>query len=82
MTRVLFEHIKKYLLFNDDSKMVALGEETFDKVFKIRPPITHLPSKFRDILTFPRKEVCFALNISNKPFTRFQDFFQTQRVYR
>ena len=29
--------------------MVALGEETFDKLFKIRPLITHLQSKF---LTF------------------------------
>jgi len=81
MTRVLFEHITKYLYFNDDSKMVALGEETFDKVFKLRPPITHLPSKFRDILTFPWKEVYFALNSSNKPFTWLQNFFQTQRVY-
>jgi len=62
--------------------MVALGEKTFDKVLKIRPPITHLPSKFHDILTFPRKEVCFALNSSNKPFTWLQDFFQTRTVYR
>jgi len=69
MTRILFEHITKYLHFNDDSKMVALGEEAFDKVFKIRPPITHLPSKFRDTLTFIWKEVYFALNSSNKPFT-------------
>jgi len=82
ITRVLFEHIKKDLHFNDDSEMVALGEETFDKVFKIRLPISHLASKFRDILTFPRKEVCFALNSSNKPFTWLQDFFQTQTVYR
>jgi len=75
MTRVLFEHITKCLHFNDDSKMFALGEETFDKLFKIRPPITHLQSKFRDILTFPWKEAYFALNSSNKPFTWLQDAF-------
>jgi len=59
MTRVLFEHIKKYLHFNDDSKIFALGEETFNKLFKIRPPITHLQSKFREIFTFPWKQVHF-----------------------
>ena len=62
MTSVRFEHITKYFHFNDNSKMVARGEENFDKLFKIRPPITHLQSKFRDVLTFSWKRVYFALN--------------------
>jgi len=50
MTKVRFQQIKNCLHCNGNSKMVAHGEENFDKLFKIRSPTTYLQSKFRDIL--------------------------------
>jgi len=78
MTRVLFEHITNYLHFNNDSKMVALGEETFDKLLKIRPPMTHLQSQFRDILTFPMERGIFCLKQFEQTVHLAAGCFQTQ----
>ena len=49
MSRARFEEIKRSLHFNDNSNMVARGDENFDKLFKIRPVVTHLQLKFRAI---------------------------------
>jgi len=60
------------------TKRITRGEENFDKLFKVRPPITHLQPKFRDILTFSWKEVCFTVNSSKQTVHMAAGCFQTQ----
>ena len=49
MGKVRFEHIKRNIHFNNNSVMPTSEEENFDRLFKIRPLLDHLRSKFKTI---------------------------------
>ena len=49
MGRVRFEQIKKNIHFNDNNEMVPSTDENFDKLFKVRPLLSHLQNKFKAI---------------------------------
>lgn len=48
-----FEEIRRYLHFNDNSKMLDKEHPNFDRLHKIRPLIDHLNNKFNSI-PYPR----------------------------
>jgi len=48
-----FEEIRRYLHFNDNSKILDRQHPNFDRLHKIRPLIDHLNDKFNSIL-YPR----------------------------
>ena len=49
MSRNRFEQVKRFVHFNDNTAMPVRGEQNFDKLFKVRPLVTHLCQKFNDI---------------------------------
>ena len=49
MTRDRWEEIKAHLHCNDNSNLPLREEDNYDKLFKVRPLITHLQKKFREI---------------------------------
>ena len=49
MTRNRWEEIKAHLHCNDNSNLSSREEDKYDKLFKVRPLITHLQKKFREI---------------------------------
>ena len=50
MSRDRWEQIKSNLYFNDNSNYVASKDDpNYDKLFKIRPLVTHLTNKFNEI---------------------------------
>ncbi|XP_065568964.1 piggyBac transposable element-derived protein 1-like [Artemia franciscana] len=49
MGRQRFAKIKRFLHFNDNSKAKKSGEQGFDKLYKIRPVLGHIRSKFLEV---------------------------------
>ena len=49
LSRRRFEEIKRFLHFNDNSKMLPPDHENFDKLFKVRPLLDHLRAKYNSI---------------------------------
>ncbi|XP_046987167.1 piggyBac transposable element-derived protein 2-like [Schistocerca americana] len=49
MTVNQYEHIRKFLHFNDNSAMIPRGEKGHDRLFKIRPIIELMRSRFQTI---------------------------------
>jgi len=49
ITRDRWEEIKANLHFNDNSDMLPSTSPKYDKLFKVRPLLDHLVTKFRDI---------------------------------
>ncbi|XP_065584326.1 piggyBac transposable element-derived protein 3-like [Artemia franciscana] len=49
MGRQRFDKIKRFLHFNDNSKAKKPGEQGFDKLYKIRPVLGHIRSKFLEV---------------------------------
>ena len=49
MGRQRFDKIKRFLHFNDNNKAKKPGEQGFDKLYKIRPVLSHIRSKFLEV---------------------------------
>ena len=49
VTRDRWEEIKRNKHFNENSTMPLPGDENYDKLYKVRPLITYLQTKFRNI---------------------------------
>ncbi|XP_046987283.1 piggyBac transposable element-derived protein 2-like [Schistocerca americana] len=49
MTVNQYEHLRKFLHFNDNSAMIPRGEKGHDRLFKIRPIIELMRSRFQTI---------------------------------
>ncbi|KAK2705490.1 hypothetical protein QYM36_015771 [Artemia franciscana] len=49
MGRQRCDKIKRFLHFNDNSKSKKPGEQGFDKLYKIRPVLGHIRSKFLEV---------------------------------
>lgn len=58
MTVNQFEKTRKFIHFNDNSKMLAMGHAEHDRLFKIRPLIRSLLEKFQSV----PYEACLSLD--------------------
>ncbi|KAK2707436.1 hypothetical protein QYM36_015207 [Artemia franciscana] len=67
------DKIKRFLLFNDNRKAKKPGEQGFDKLYKIRPVLGHIRSKFLEVT--PEKH-----HSIDKQMTPFQGAKQLETI--
>ena len=53
LSRRRFEEIKRFIHFNNNSRMAPSGDDNFDRLFKVRPLLDHLREKYNSI-TMPQ----------------------------
>ena len=53
LSRRQFEEIKRFIHFNNNSRMAPSGDDNFDRLFKVRPLLDHLREKYNSI-TMPQ----------------------------